>query len=314
MSLNMYTACEISRGYGPIPQDEGFGYPRSEDHEYCSIQVDLTDDVEAAVVRFGHTIPGELLADKGVETSPHVTLKYGLDPIENDQLEACFMGVDGIDMTFGSTSLFVKPEKYDVLKCDVASSDLRSLHAKIIKMFPHVDLHEGYQPHVTIAYLKPGMGARFIGQSPLSGMSYRASNVSYCDYSGNRNVFRLGGPIRVSDDKPPAPLSIEEMGDGPAQMSIADAMKKKKKKHRGFKEVQKEISQREGVSKNSAGAILAAASRKASPAAKAKNPALKKVKMSAPEPLNILQASLKMSAVGGLPDVGGAVFDSKPAK
>ena len=48
-------------------------------------------------------------------------------------------------------------------------------------------------------------------------------------------------------------------------------------KHIGFKAAQSKI-QGEGYSKKSAGAILASATRKASPAAKAKNPKLKKVK------------------------------------
>lgn len=50
------------------------------------------------------------------------------------------------------------------------------------------------------------------------------------------------------------------------------------KKHPGFKAVQSAISKKEGVSKERAGAILASASRNASPAAKKSNPALKKVK------------------------------------
>lgn len=48
-------------------------------------------------------------------------------------------------------------------------------------------------------------------------------------------------------------------------------------KHPGFKAVAKGI-QKEGYSKEAAGAILANASRSASSKAKAKNPALKKVK------------------------------------
>ena len=51
---------------------------------------------------------------------------------------------------------------------------------------------------------------------------------------------------------------------------------KEMKKHPGFKAVQKKI-QSEGYSKKSAGAILANASRHASPAAKRKNPNLAKV-------------------------------------
>jgi len=51
-----------------------------------------------------------------------------------------------------------------------------------------------------------------------------------------------------------------------------------KKSHPGFAAVQSKIAKEEGVSKDRAGAILASASRKASPAAKKSNPALKKVK------------------------------------
>ena len=50
-----------------------------------------------------------------------------------------------------------------------------------------------------------------------------------------------------------------------------------KKAHPGFKAVAKKIAKKQGVSKESAGAILAAGARKASPAAIKKNPALKKV-------------------------------------
>jgi len=46
----------------------------------------------------------------------------------------------------------------------------------------------------------------------------------------------------------------------------------------GFKAAQKSIAKKSGVSIEAAGAILASSSRKASPAAKRKNPNLKKVK------------------------------------
>jgi len=48
-------------------------------------------------------------------------------------------------------------------------------------------------------------------------------------------------------------------------------------KHPGFKAVQSKIAAKEGVSRKAAGAILAKASRGASPAAKKANPRLKKV-------------------------------------
>ena len=51
----------------------------------------------------------------------------------------------------------------------------------------------------------------------------------------------------------------------------------KAKKGMGFKAAQKKIAKEQGVSKERAGAILAAGARKASPAAKKANPNLKKV-------------------------------------
>lgn len=49
----------------------------------------------------------------------------------------------------------------------------------------------------------------------------------------------------------------------------------------GFKAAQSQIAKRQGISKDRAGAILAAGARKASPAAKRRNPNLKKVKRKA---------------------------------
>lgn len=49
-------------------------------------------------------------------------------------------------------------------------------------------------------------------------------------------------------------------------------------KHPGFNKVASRISKREGVSKDRARAILAASSRRASSAAKRKNPRLKRVR------------------------------------
>lgn len=50
------------------------------------------------------------------------------------------------------------------------------------------------------------------------------------------------------------------------------------KAHPGFKAAQASIAKRQGISKDRAGAILAAGARKSSAAAKRKNPRLKRVK------------------------------------
>lgn len=59
--------------------------------------------------------------------------------------------------------------------------------------------------------------------------------------------------------------------------AIQNAVKKHAVKHVGFKGAQESV-EKEGYSKNVAGAIIASASRKASAASKSNNPRLKRVK------------------------------------
>lgn len=56
------------------------------------------------------------------------------------------------------------------------------------------------------------------------------------------------------------------------------AKKRKTTKHPGFERVARQIARKQGISMERARAILAARTRKASPAAKRRNPRLKRVK------------------------------------
>lgn len=69
---------------------------------------------------------------------------------------------------------------------------------------------------------------------------------------------------RMLPTKSPAPAPAPPKAKGPA--------------HPGFAVVQNKIAAQQGVSRQAAGAMLAASTRNASPKAKAKNPALKKVR------------------------------------
>jgi hypothetical protein len=60
--------------------------------------------------------------------------------------------------------------------------------------------------------------------------------------------------------------------------SMSQMMGVKNKKHPGFKAIQQQISAKQGIPMENAGAILAARSRAASSAAKKSNPRLMKVK------------------------------------
>ncbi len=71
---------------------------------------------------------------------------------------------------------------------------------------------------------------------------------------------------------------VDEFDQASKGMKLPAKVGKGEGAHPGFKSAQASIAKKEGISGDRAGAILASAARKASPAAKKANPNLKKVK------------------------------------
>ena len=122
----------------------------------ASTQIDLPPDVAAVLVRLGETIPDDHLAKGGLEKVPHVTCRYGLTCGVGPVLEAV-KDFGAIHYQLGQFKVFAG-KKHDVLWADVISPELHQLHA-VLKRLPGVESdHKEYTPHVTIAYLQPGLG------------------------------------------------------------------------------------------------------------------------------------------------------------
>jgi 2'-5' RNA ligase len=129
-------------------------------HEHSSTQVQLPDDIAAAIKRF-HIKP-EHLGEEGREKDPHVTVRYGLHADDPDVVRDKLKDETRGEARLGKTSLFQNDDA-DVLKVDVNSPDLHRLHEKLGSL-PHTDTHPDYHPHATIAYLRPGTGRHYEGK------------------------------------------------------------------------------------------------------------------------------------------------------
>ena len=126
----------------------------------------------------------------GLETEPHVTLLYGLhsDEIKDDEvLDASSKGIQS--MGLGNPSLF-ENDKYDVLKFDVEAPFLYDINKELSKL-PHTTDFPDYHPHCTIAYLKPGKGAKYT--KLLKGRIYEVfpTKVVYSKPDGTKKEARF---------------------------------------------------------------------------------------------------------------------------
>jgi len=91
----------------------------------------------------------------GLEQDSHITVCYGLVH-ESDyfKLRRLIKNFGTIDVTYGGVSKFVS-DNYDVIKIDIISEKLHELNSLIRNNFEVKTSFPDYQPHMTVAYVKP---------------------------------------------------------------------------------------------------------------------------------------------------------------
>ncbi|MDB5057253.1 MAG: hypothetical protein JWO59_725 [Chloroflexi bacterium] len=144
----------------------------SEVYNYGSTQLDLPS-LKEQIGRFARTIAREDLAGKGIEQEPHITVQYGLvhaDEGDQAMLRHICDGFAPMYLGFGPGAFFPASDAgsgFDVLYLPVDSDDLYRLRNAIGQSIDVVNTHDGYTPHVTIAYLKPGTAQKYEGRIVL---------------------------------------------------------------------------------------------------------------------------------------------------
>jgi len=161
-------------------------------HEFSSTQFDLPKDLADATRAASMKIPDADLAEDGRETNPHIILKYGLHTGDPEAVRAAIGDAGPVEVKLGKTSVF-KGEKADVVKAEVEGPALHALNQRIADALPHTDTHPTYQPHVTLAYVKPGLGEKYAGMRDLEGKTIRLDRVTFSDQNGRTTEVPLRG-------------------------------------------------------------------------------------------------------------------------
>jgi 2'-5' RNA ligase len=159
-----------------------------------STQVNIPREETKTFVDYANKIPDKELytAEEGYgkETEPHVTALYGLKTRNPKEVEDVIKNFGDVELELGKTSLF-KNDKYDVLKVDVKSDDLKKLNKTLRDNLDYTSDFPDYTPHLTIAYLKPGEGQKYVGDNTFEGKKFKLSELMFSDPDYNKTPLKL---------------------------------------------------------------------------------------------------------------------------
>lgn len=162
-------------------------------HDYSWVYVDLPKEIQNMVIEFGKEIDDDDLykkeADSGRETEPHITIKYALLTDLFKDIKDRLDGEKGGEFYLGKSTIF-ETDKYDVVKIDVESEDLKRLHDRLNEL-PHEDKYPDYHAHVTIAYLKKGRGKKYIGKFKID-KKIKFKEIFFGDRERKDHKIKLG--------------------------------------------------------------------------------------------------------------------------
>jgi 2'-5' RNA ligase len=144
-------------------------------------------------------IDPEDLAGSGIESDHHVTLLYGLhdggethSELSKEQLSK-LMNIckkDISEVRLYEVSAF-KNSEYDVLKFKADSPGLHSTNGELTKAFEFTTDFPEYNPHATIAYLKPGTADKYIKEFKNIELKGKPSEIVYSRPSGEKVIEKL---------------------------------------------------------------------------------------------------------------------------
>ena len=116
----------------------------------------------------------------GLQPRPHLTLLYGVHKeVEDEDIQKCFEGMteDDFKVQIEGVSLFENPE-FDVVKLGVTKTDkLQEVYDRLSQL-PNSNQFPEYKPHITIGYVKRGLGQKYLNPD----YKYQIKNISKIVY------------------------------------------------------------------------------------------------------------------------------------
>lgn len=165
-------------------------------YDYSSVQYNFPDSISKEIINWGkHKVSDEdVFSEKekyGREDEIHVTVLYGIHSDSPEKVRRMLHEFPPFEIQLGKTSAFTTNDRYDVLKLDVFSDELRELNKTLRKNVVHTSNFKVYRPHVTISYLKNNCGEKYVGNSRFEGKSIWVKNLTFSSTNGTKSDLSL---------------------------------------------------------------------------------------------------------------------------
>lgn len=197
---------------------------RTEGVEKCCVLFNVSERIAKPLTKLGRLIREEDLHEYGIEREPHVTGLYGITPTEtvlqDTQQVLKQFPKSAVTAKLGECSLFQNSE-FDVLKFDVFSPDLNDVNDLLTKNVDYTNDFTDYHPHLTIAYLKPGAGEKYVNKinNSLRGYPLEFGPPIFSDQNQKHTSLILGYPDNENAKHPDTGQMNEDLGWGSGNVS-----------------------------------------------------------------------------------------------
>lgn len=121
----------------------------------------------------------------------HVTVLSNLEKQPLKNIKDCLVEEKCFNCLMGEICCFTTNAKFDVLYIEIKNDEIRKLNSNISKNIKFNDFYMIYTPHITICYLKKGMGEKFLGSKYFNDKSFHVGELIY-SFPENQIKFNLG--------------------------------------------------------------------------------------------------------------------------
>ncbi|HYE77976.1 MAG TPA: hypothetical protein VEI97_08325 [bacterium] len=183
-------------------EDEPETYAAQQAHKYSCTLIRVGGDAAKRILELAAAVADEDLGEDGRETEPHITVRYGTLTNDPEDVRPVVEQHGPVRGRLGALACFfgeATGKPYDVLHVEVDSPDLLALNGALSAL-PHVDTHRAYKPHATVAYVKAGLGEKYLRAFRPLNQEFEASTAVFSDHGHEYTEIHLSG--KAADPSP----------------------------------------------------------------------------------------------------------------